>query len=258
MPDSADTFPCLACNRRYRWNPAIAGKNLRCKCGQQISVPHVPGVAPPAVDYSPASDESENSIAHLLCHPIRNFVIPAIYAALILYCLIAFVPHLLGSTAEVAGFYIVTIGAALLVAGGIFIYNAARFEISPISFLLGSLKILTVILLADAALIALCEYGVDAGAITRHMYLTIFVLFILIFIFFAVPAAVVWGASFAIFHYHEDDFVALGFPLAAGGWVAHFLLVIAYLICANIYLKHIYRPPSPTSSPPAAIQTNTP
>lgn len=33
------TFRCFACGRTFRWVPEIAGKSLRCKCGEKVRCP---------------------------------------------------------------------------------------------------------------------------------------------------------------------------------------------------------------------------
>jgi hypothetical protein len=86
------------------------------------------------------------------------------------------------------------------------------------------------------------------------MYMSLGVMGALLVMFFGIAAAVVWAASFAVFHYHEDDFVSLGFPLSAGGWVAHFIIVIAYMISVNVYLKHL---PAPPPTPPQSSPANS-
>jgi len=37
--DIPESFSCFACGRKYRWREEIAGKSLRCKCGEKIRVP---------------------------------------------------------------------------------------------------------------------------------------------------------------------------------------------------------------------------
>src|SRR4051794_30652218 len=32
-------FPCSACQRRYTWKPELAGKRVKCKCGEVMRVP---------------------------------------------------------------------------------------------------------------------------------------------------------------------------------------------------------------------------
>jgi hypothetical protein len=35
-------FSCAACGKQYRWKPEIAGKKVKCKCGNPLSVPATP------------------------------------------------------------------------------------------------------------------------------------------------------------------------------------------------------------------------
>lgn len=34
-----DSFKCFSCGREYRWLPEIAGRTLRCKCGEKVRCP---------------------------------------------------------------------------------------------------------------------------------------------------------------------------------------------------------------------------
>jgi hypothetical protein len=43
------SFSCSACGRTFRWKPELAGKAVKCKCGQPIRVPKQAGGAAPAV-----------------------------------------------------------------------------------------------------------------------------------------------------------------------------------------------------------------
>ena len=36
-------FSCTACGKQYRWKPELAGKTVRCKCGNPVSVPKAGG-----------------------------------------------------------------------------------------------------------------------------------------------------------------------------------------------------------------------
>ena len=42
MPEAAVKFNCDACGQSYRWKPELAGKRVRCKCGQPLQVPAQP------------------------------------------------------------------------------------------------------------------------------------------------------------------------------------------------------------------------
>lgn len=35
----SDTFDCPACQRSFKWKPELAGRRVKCKCGQPIKVP---------------------------------------------------------------------------------------------------------------------------------------------------------------------------------------------------------------------------
>ncbi|HSV13741.1 MAG TPA: hypothetical protein VLI90_05750, partial [Tepidisphaeraceae bacterium] len=47
---TGSTFVCSACGKKFVWKPELAGKTVRCKCGQSIAVPTgaAPAVAAPA------------------------------------------------------------------------------------------------------------------------------------------------------------------------------------------------------------------
>ena len=36
-------FPCPACGKTYRWKPELAGKKVKCPCGNRIDVPTASG-----------------------------------------------------------------------------------------------------------------------------------------------------------------------------------------------------------------------
>jgi hypothetical protein len=46
-------FSCSACNKQYRWKPELAGKTVKCKCGQPLAVPRQPGGTPKAARPAP-------------------------------------------------------------------------------------------------------------------------------------------------------------------------------------------------------------
>jgi len=69
MPD-AEKFKCTGCGKAYSWKPELAGKKVRCKCGQVMAVPQalVPVAkladdTPPVLDdmYELAGDREEKS-----------------------------------------------------------------------------------------------------------------------------------------------------------------------------------------------------
>lgn len=39
MSTPTDMFTCGACSRQFRWKPELAGKRVKCKCGNRIGVP---------------------------------------------------------------------------------------------------------------------------------------------------------------------------------------------------------------------------
>lgn len=67
MSASGSKFTCNACNRAYSWKPELAGKKVRCKCGQVLAVPQalVASVPPPAPElddmYELAGDREEKA-----------------------------------------------------------------------------------------------------------------------------------------------------------------------------------------------------
>lgn len=49
MPgEPGTTFACASCGKKFVWKPELAGKNVRCKCGQAIPVPAATAPARPA------------------------------------------------------------------------------------------------------------------------------------------------------------------------------------------------------------------
>jgi hypothetical protein len=48
MPQTAPKFSCNGCQRNYTWKPEIAGKRVKCKCGNVITVPQ--NIDPPATE----------------------------------------------------------------------------------------------------------------------------------------------------------------------------------------------------------------
>jgi hypothetical protein len=54
VPDAISAvFECEVCSRRYPWNEAIAGKAVRCKCGEVMTAP-ANAPADPLYDLAPA------------------------------------------------------------------------------------------------------------------------------------------------------------------------------------------------------------
>lgn len=52
MPEVISTgFGCKACGRRFAWKPALAGKRVKCSCGNVLTVP----ATAPAVVARPAA-----------------------------------------------------------------------------------------------------------------------------------------------------------------------------------------------------------
>ena len=48
MSEQAESkFSCGSCNRIYVWKPALAGKRVKCKCGQMVQVPAAAGGGAP-------------------------------------------------------------------------------------------------------------------------------------------------------------------------------------------------------------------
>jgi len=45
MATEEPRFVCQACGRTYRWQPALAGRRAKCRCGQEMSVPPTPPTA---------------------------------------------------------------------------------------------------------------------------------------------------------------------------------------------------------------------
>src|SRR3954468_2807033 len=44
------TFNCSACKKQYRWKPELAGKKVKCKCGQVMTAPAEPPAKEPDPD----------------------------------------------------------------------------------------------------------------------------------------------------------------------------------------------------------------
>jgi hypothetical protein len=267
MTESASHFLCRLCNRRYRWSTAVAGKKLRCHCGETIAVPAIsPDAAPPAhakhqPDYAPADgNESSSSMMAVFAHPLRNLIFPAVYAIGALVVFFTCLPQLFG-TLPAVGACILLLGSTLVLAGGFLIYGLIRgrqMEIKIGSFAVAAFKILAIVLVTDAVAIALSTYWVNIGVFSRHMKLTIFLLLSFPAIYIAVIGIVLWVASWGVFNNQDDDFVAAGFPIAAGGWAAHFVLFIGTIIGIHVYKVATYVPPPPPPPPPAPVNTGPP
>jgi hypothetical protein len=52
MPQTALKFSCDGCKRIYTWKPEIAGKRVKCKCGQTLTVPQT-------IEAPPAEEEDD-------------------------------------------------------------------------------------------------------------------------------------------------------------------------------------------------------
>ncbi|MEM9882922.1 MAG: hypothetical protein AAF800_08395 [Planctomycetota bacterium] len=53
-----DTLTCPGCDKTFRWQAKIAGRAVRCGCGQKFRVPMVPGETPEAVAPRAAKPEA--------------------------------------------------------------------------------------------------------------------------------------------------------------------------------------------------------
>ena len=53
---SAATFGCTACGKQYGWKQELAGRKVRCKCGEVMVAPSEPPSAPEADTYGFADD----------------------------------------------------------------------------------------------------------------------------------------------------------------------------------------------------------
>ncbi len=51
--DSSIQFGCDACGKQYTWEPQLAGRRVRCKCGQVVVVPSSPPEAEGPYDIAP-------------------------------------------------------------------------------------------------------------------------------------------------------------------------------------------------------------
>lgn len=57
---TAAQFSCAACGRRYAWKEALAGKNVKCKCGHAFPVPaRAAGAAPPTPAVGLGGDDDD-------------------------------------------------------------------------------------------------------------------------------------------------------------------------------------------------------
>ncbi|HET6248967.1 MAG TPA: hypothetical protein VFE47_14820 [Tepidisphaeraceae bacterium] len=82
MPDHDMKFQCPACKRRYTWKPELAGKRLRCKCGEPVSVPaemeiETPEDGPPDL----GGEDFLQAVAETQSMPARPVARPAAAAA---------------------------------------------------------------------------------------------------------------------------------------------------------------------------------
>lgn len=55
--DAEGSIACTVCDRKYRWKPQLAGRKMKCKCGQVIVMP----IQPDDIDYMFAMAKTENS-----------------------------------------------------------------------------------------------------------------------------------------------------------------------------------------------------
>lgn len=264
----ASHFYCAMCNRRYRWYEAVAGRTLRCHCGQSIDVPVIepPAGAIPVAAYQPTSTQDDDSSFYgdflaIAAHPLRNIVFPAAYFVAALLALTITLHNLFPNAATATGIWIVIVGSSGLVAAGIMLVGlmrASHLEISLVSFAVASFKILAILLLVDASVFVLSNYWVSIGVFTRHMEIGPRLLLTFIAIFVAFIGAMLFGASYPVFNHQDDDFVAVGFPIAIGTWVAHFFVLVLVLVGLSIFRRATYVPPPPPpavtvqSAPPAA------
>jgi hypothetical protein len=69
MSEGAAKFSCTGCNRSYTWKTELAGRRVKCKCGQVMTVPH----APPSpqqqedelYDMAPTGDDAQSAFSRM-------------------------------------------------------------------------------------------------------------------------------------------------------------------------------------------------
>jgi hypothetical protein len=273
MTESASHFLCRLCNRRYRWSTAVAGKKLRCHCGETIAVPaNSPDAAPMAASGRAAglnyeannSEDSEgivSSFKAVAAHPWRNLVIPSAYIIAAIFALSIAISNLCSSATVALGLWTLLLGSVAVVAGGMILFGLIRgrqLEISFISFIVATFKMVAIILFVDGAAFTLTNYWVNIGVFTRHMEIGWKLVLAFPAIYLALAGVMAFALSYTLFNNQKDDFVALGFPVSAGLWVIHFVLIIGTLIGIHVYQVATYVRPPPPPPPPAPINAGPP
>jgi hypothetical protein len=71
MADTVAQFTCSACQRTYSWKKELAGKRVKCKCGQPVTVPAAPPEPPPEpeddglYDLADAAADAQKAVSKL-------------------------------------------------------------------------------------------------------------------------------------------------------------------------------------------------
>ncbi len=74
MSESPSRFSCQSCKRTYTWKPELAGKRVKCKCGQAMTVPQqIQAAEPEADDLYALAEDAEKAAA---AQPARIIAAP--------------------------------------------------------------------------------------------------------------------------------------------------------------------------------------
>jgi len=274
---SADggTFSCAACGRKFKWKLAIAGKRLRCPCGEELNVPiaEEPGLVavavapsrgrrivaqPKTVAYGTSNRSKEEArFAFMnLTDPWRDLYVPvAIY-------LIGFMAALLWIGAEshagTTGLIAMSLGAGALTLIKTAVLICLALLLAPpmgISFGLfwpAILKFAAIIILTDAALLWLDAGLKSIGGISasgRAPYQIIFVRL-------GLAAALISCCSYYLFNMDVDEVAIFAIPMAIVSWLIGF--VLALILLPSFRASVTPTPWSPAKSPVPAVARVSP
>jgi hypothetical protein len=244
----AGTFSCAACGRKFRWKLAIAGRRLRCPCGEDLNVPisEEPELAAVAdapsrgrwivapsktIAYgSPARTREESRFAFVnLTDPWRDLYVPVV-----IY-LIGFMAALLWIAAEshagTTGLIAMSLAAGVLTLIKTAVLICLALLIAPplgISFGLfwpAILKFAAIIILTDASLLWLDAGLKSIGGISasgRAPYQIIFVRL-------GLAATLISCSSYYLFNMDLEEVALFAIPMAFVSWLIGFGLALLFL-----------------------------
>jgi hypothetical protein len=257
-----ERFGCPGCGRSFRWKAEIAGRRMRCRCGEPVLVPEARAIdiddpdfelqmnsPPPALPFAVAAVPAlayhapENPIQFHV-HPLRDLWLPSV---VLLAGILTLSMSVSGSRSKpfilLAFWLLIAITALppILLFLGYGLLNSRKLQIAIRSYFIAAFKFLAVIIATDAAIMALSAYG---GFSWSPAYL------LASFCCAAIAIAGTWGCFFTS---SDDDFHKAGLLLSIAVWVIHFLLLVfAFGILASIVNSRKARtvpPPSASRSP---------